>query len=336
MPSVARDSSLSRLKAVGPLLAIASLDSRSNEELTMATTRRVSIERVLCPIDFSDISHHALAHAAAMARWHGAQLTLLHVFPYLPAMDLPPFPLEDVDRANILAKMREFAAIVPRDVDIDCQLAEGQPVHEAISRHAATTRADMLVMGTHGRSGFRRAFLGSVTEKVIRQATCPTLVVPPRVGDVAPDTPVQFRRILCPTDFLASSLKAFEYALSLAEEADAELTLLHVVEMLAAVGQEPPVADDQFARLRGATIVEARRRLNELIPDDVRAYCTVDALVVEGRAYKEILCQAKEKRADLIVMGVHGRGAIDLLLFGSTTHHVLRASTCPVLIVRQG
>ena len=301
----------------------------------MATTRRVSIERVLCPIDFSDTSHHALAHAAAMARWHQAQLTLLYVFPYLPAMDLPPFPLEDADRANMLAKMREFAAIVPRDVRVDCQVVEGQLVHEANASHVATAEADMLVMGTHGRSGFQRAFLGSVTEKVIRKVRCPTLVVPPRVGDIAPDTPVQFRRILCPTDFLASSLKAFEYAIGVAEETDAQLTLLHVVEMLAALGPELPVADDQFARLRGVTIDDARRRLSDLIPDDARAYCTIDSAVFEGRAYKQILCQARERRADLIVMGVQGRGAIDLYLFGSTTHHVLRASTCPVLIVRQ-
>jgi len=299
----------------------------------MATTRRISVERIVCPIDFSDTSHHALAHAAAMARWHDAQLTMLYVFPYLPAMDLPPLPLEDADRSRILAKMRDFAEIVPRDVRVDCQVREAQLVHEAIVKEADATRADLLVMGTHGRSGFQRVFLGSVTEKVIRTVTCPTLIVPPRAHDVAPDAPVMFRRILCPTDFLASSLKAFEYAIGMAEEADAQLTLLHVVEMLAAVGEQPSI-DDHYARLRGATIDDARRRLSNLIPEDARDFCAIDAVVVEGRAYKQILCHAKERHADLIVMGVHGRGAIDLLLFGSTTHHILRASTCPVLVVR--
>ena len=100
-------------------------------------------------------------------------------------------------------------------------------------------------------------FLGSVTEKVIRTVTCPTLVVPPRAPDVAPDTPVTFRHILCPTDFLASSLKACEYAISVAEEWDAQVTLVHVVEMLAAVGEAPPV-DDPYARLREAAIADAR------------------------------------------------------------------------------
>jgi nucleotide-binding universal stress UspA family protein len=301
----------------------------------MAMTRRISIERVLCPIDFSDISHHALAHAAAIARWHAARLTMLYVPPNLPALDLPPLSLGDEDRANMLAHMRDFAAIVPREVPVDCQVQEAPLVHDAIVGQVEATNADMLVMGTHGRSGFQQLFLGSVTEKVMRKVNCPTLIVPPRAPDIAPDAPVQFRRILCPTDFLASSLKAFEYALSMAEETDAQLTLLHVSEVLAAIGQEPFIADDPFARLRGATLADARRRLSDLIPDDALAYCTVEALVVEGRAYREIICQAKEKRADLIVMGVHGRGAIDLLLFGSTTHHVLRASTCPVLIVHE-
>jgi nucleotide-binding universal stress UspA family protein len=208
-------------------------------------------------------------------------------------------------------------------------------VHEAIAGRVATTHADLLVMGTHGRSGFQHMLLGSVTEKVIRTVTCPTLVVPPRAPDVAPDTPVTFRHILCPTDFLASSLKACEYAISVAEEWDAQVTLVHVVEMLAAVGEAPSL-DDPYARLRGAAIADARRRLSDLIPEDARAFCTIDAVVVEGRAYKEILCLAKQKGTDLIVMGVHGRKPLDLLFFGSTAHHVLRASTCPVLVVRQG
>ena len=143
----------------------------------MATTRRISLGRVLCPIDFSDTSHHALAHAAAIARWHDAQLTILYVFPYLPAMELPPLPLEDVDRARTLARMREFAAIVPRDVHVDCQVQEAQLVHEAIARQVEATQADMLVMGTHGRTGLSHAVMGSVAERVVQKAPCAVLTV---------------------------------------------------------------------------------------------------------------------------------------------------------------
>ena len=85
----------------------------------------------------------------------------------------------------------------------------------------------------------------------------------------------------------------------------------------------------------GAAEGEALRRLRDLVPGAARTYCTVETAVVEGRAYRRVLQHATEQKSDLIVMGVHGRGAIDLLLFGSTTHHVIRAAACPVLIVRR-
>ena len=301
----------------------------------MAATRRTSIERILCPIDFSDISHHALAHAAAIARWYEARLTLLYVFVNLPALDLPPLVLEEGDRARLFGQMRAFADIVPPEVQVDCQLQEERLVHDAILAQVADTQADLLVLGTHGRSGFQRLFLGSVTEKVIRKVKCPTLIVPPRAPDIAPGAPVEFHRVLCPIDFSDGSLAALEYAINLSEEADGQLTLLHVTEMPAALTQEPFVVEDEIDRIREAAATDARRKLANLIPENARAYCTIDTAVVEGRAYREILRRATEKKTDLIVMGVHGRGALDLLLFGSTTHHVIRASACPVLIVRQ-
>jgi nucleotide-binding universal stress UspA family protein len=102
------------------------------------------------------------------------------------------------------------------------------------------------------------------------------------------------------------------------------------------LSDEPTVIDVDIPRIREQAVARARQRLNGLIPEQASTYCTVEATVVEGRAYREILRQAIEGGSDLIVMGVHGRGALDLLLFGSTTHHVIRASTCPVLIVRRG
>ena len=90
-------------------------------------------------------------------------------------------------------------------------------------------KADLLVIGTHGRSGFERLVLGSVTEKVLRKASCPVLTVPKRLPDAVPVGPVLFKRILCPVDFSESSLHALSYAVSMAQEADGQLTVLHVV-----------------------------------------------------------------------------------------------------------
>jgi nucleotide-binding universal stress UspA family protein len=295
----------------------------------------IRIAHVLCPVDVSEISQHALDHAAAIARWYEARLTLLYVFANLPTMDLPPLVLEDADRERLLSDLRRMAAAVPRDVPVEFSIQEAGFVHEEIVAQLGTTHADLLVLGTHGRSGFQRLFLGSVTEKVIRKTTCPTLVVPPRAPDVPAGSPIQFRRILCAVDFSESSLDALAHAINMAEEANAQLTVLHVVEFPLMLNVEPTMPAVDLSRLREPAASDGRRKLEELIPEEARTYCTVDTAVVEGRAYREILRQATERQSDLIVMGVHGRGALDLLVFGSTTHHVIRASACPVLIVRR-
>ncbi len=294
----------------------------------------IRITHVLCPVDFSDTSQHALDHAGAIASWYDARLTVLYVFANVPTMDVPPLVLEDADRARLIASLKEMARRVPDTVPREFRVEEAESVHEEVLAQIVATHADLLVLGTHGRSGFQHLFLGSVTEKVIRQAPCPTLVVPPRAPDVSPDAPAQFKQILCAVDFSDSSLSALAYALTLAEESDARLTLLHVIEMPPELRENPMAPDFDVDRIHAAAEAEAQRRLRDLVPEAARTYCTIDTAVVEGRAYRRVLGHAVEQKSDLIVMGVHGRGALDLLLFGSTTHHVIRAAVCPVLIVR--
>ena len=294
----------------------------------------IRMTHVLCPVDFSDTSQHALDHAGAIASWYDARLTVLYVFANVPTMDVPPLVLEDADRARLIASLKEMARRVPDTVPREFRVEEAESVHEEVLAQIVATHADLLVLGTHGRSGFQHLFLGSVTEKVIRQAPCPTLVVPPRAPDVSPDAPAQFKQILCAVDFSDSSLSALAYALTLAEESDARLTLLHVIEMPPELRENPMAPDFDVDRIHAAAEAEAQRRLRDLVPEAARTYCTIDTAVVEGRAYRRVLRHAVEQKSDLIVMGVHGRGALDLLLFGSTTHHVIRAAVCPVLIVR--
>jgi nucleotide-binding universal stress UspA family protein len=300
------------------------------------TPNPVAITHVLCPVDFSPNSQHALDHASAIANRNGATLTLLHVFASLPTMDLPPLVLSVRDRERLIRDMRQMAIRVPERVPLEFRVREAGYVHDEILAQLDETRADLLVLGTHGRSGFQRLFLGSVTEKVIRKAGCPTLVVPPRAPDVPPDAAVRFRRVLCPVDFSESSLLAVAYAVNLAEVSGATLRLLHVVEAPVVLNQEASVVTASLLAAREATAASARRHLHDLVPERARAYCTVDSVAAEGRGYDEILRQASDLQTDLVVMGVHGRGVVDRLLFGSTTHHVIRAAACPVLIVRSG
>ena len=167
------------------------------------------IDRILCPIDFSETSRHALEQACAFARWYRARVTVLHVvnLPLPPTMPAPGLG-------------------VPAN-GVDAVVVEGSTLPE-ILRQAEQMPADLLVMGTHGRSGFEALFLGSMTEKVLRSTRVPVLTVPPAVERVES---VTYQTILCPIEFSDPSIRALEYALTLAEETGARLILLHVIEL---------------------------------------------------------------------------------------------------------
>jgi nucleotide-binding universal stress UspA family protein len=191
----------------------------------------IQIRKILCPVDFSEFSRHAVDHAAALARWYEAQLTVVHVVLNRPAMDLPPITFEERERARITARMEQFTAHLTGSAPVALRVQEGEDVSAVIVGEAGALHADLLVLGSHGRSGFERLLLGSVTEKLMRKAPCATLIVPRRAPDTAPDEPVQFRSVLCPVDFSDGSLRALEYAMAMAEETDARLTVLHVIEV---------------------------------------------------------------------------------------------------------
>ena len=293
----------------------------------------IQITHILCPVDFSEFSLRALDHAAALARWYEARLTVLNVFPTVPTLDLPPIVMEETDRERIMADLRRFTGHVPEEVPLDLRIREASDIHREILGQAEALGADLLVIGSHGRSGFERLLLGSVTERMIRKTPCPTMVVPRRAAGMAPDAAVQFRRIVCPVDFSDGSIRALEYAMSVAEEVDARLEVLHVIEVPPELRDHPPNEDCDVDRVRAVAEAAALRRLRALIPTEAQKFCTVETEVREGAAYREILKAAAERSADLIVMGVQGRGAIDLMVFGSNTARVVRAATCPVLIV---
>ena len=234
-------------------------------------------------------------------------MTVLHVFANWPIVNaIPPlgpatveaFSLRPDDRSRSSASWWRRSASHAGDVAITVVLREALDIHREILAQAESLHADLVVMGSHGRSGFDRLMLGSMTEKVLRKATCPVMVVPRRVGD-ARARHVHFQRILCPVDFSESSLDAVAHALSLAEEADAHLTLLNVIELPPELLEPPMATGFNLAQVRAHTEAERQRRLEGLVPDAVRPFCGVETVVHEGRAAREILRQAADRTIDL-------------------------------------
>ena len=192
----------------------------------------VSINRILCPIDFSDFSLDALRHGLGLAQWYSAQLTLFHVYPVSPSLPVEGLPgsvpvFVDVDPDKMAEDVRRFCAplVGPSGRNVEVVVRPGDAARE-IRKEAERCRRP-LILGTHGRSGFERLFLGSVTEKVLRSTRVPVLTIPPPVRE--PGSPL-YKTILCPLEFSPASIRALEHALSLAKEADARLILLHAIE----------------------------------------------------------------------------------------------------------
>jgi nucleotide-binding universal stress UspA family protein len=291
----------------------------------------IQIARILCPVDFSSCAARARDHALAMARWYEAALTLLYVFPNLPAVDLPPLVLSDRDRERLVSDLRDFAGR-GQDLDLRVEVREAADVHVEIDALAAELAADLVIMGSHGRSGLNRLFLGSVTERVVRRPPCPVMVVPEAAPGHDPAQPERFAGILCAVDFSDASTRALAYATALAEEADAKLVVMHAIEIPPEWRERSVPAHVNVDQVRAAAEAAALRELRALIPEDARTYCTVETAVEEGAAYRQILRLAHERETDVIVMGSHGHGMLAAMLSGSTTARVVRASTCPVIV----
>ena len=296
----------------------------------------IEFKHVLCPLDLSASSDRSLAHAVAIADWYDARLTILHVVPTFDPVNVrgdlgvPVQVLNPLSRDQVIDEVRralDCSACAPNAV----VAAEQGDASTVIVDQALATKADLIVMGTQGRRGFRRMLLGSVTETVLRDAACPVLTVPPAAN--VPARAVTFKRILCPIDFSPSALQALGFALDLARQADGRVTLLHVVEWLA---EEEPRALAHFnvPEYQRYLTASAADRLQLLVAEESRMWVEIDNMVVLGRAHREILQAAETTPADLIVMGAQGRGGVGLALFGSTTQQVARSAACPVLTVR--
>lgn len=288
---------------------------------------RIDVKHILFATDFSPAAEAALPYAIGLATQYGGQVHGLHVrFPATYPIVSPEAMPQVIEAAEEQAKfeaqqMHEMLAAVPHEVTV----SEGD-LWPTISEIVDKRETDLIVMGTHGRTGISRALLGSMAEEVFRKATCPVLTVGPHVSRNT-DRRLAMREILFATDFSDESLAALPYAVSLAQEHQSNLTLLHVVGK-AQVGEL--VHAEQYA---DSTL----RRLRALVPQGAELWCEPKCRVEHGPEAEKIMEVAVALGADLIVLGVRrpqrGLGATTHVL-RSIAHEVVAHAECPVLTVR--
>ncbi|MDF0650455.1 MAG: hypothetical protein CV081_06470 [Nitrospira sp. LK265] len=293
------------------------------------------INRILVATDFSTCARRAVEYGMCVARAWSAHVDLLYVVEVLRTLGYDvPFadPLLETRRKEAEGLLGDLAARVKQEgLDVDWHLREGIP-SEQIGQCALEQRADLVVVGTHGRTGLDHIMLGSTAERVIKQAPCPTLTVrvAPIHGEKDVDVPPCIRHVLVPVDFSSPSLDALEYAIQVGDRFGAELTIVHVLEPiyfdlelgLGRIEQEVQKRTHWETQLDGLAQVVRGRGL------------AAGSVVLGGIPSESIVTYARGQGCDLIVMGTHGRRGLTRLRYGSVAESVLRQAPCPVLTVR--
>ena len=290
---------------------------------TVQASLRVTFKNILLPTDFSSASVVALAYARAFARDYGSKIFVAHAVTPIPPIFVPMESIPgdlDAEWHEAQDQLNKFLQLDPlKDAKHEGILERGEiwnVLDDVVRRHAI----DLIVLGTHGKHGLKKLFLGSATEQIFRQANCPVLTVGPKVAPAGDE--VAFKHIVFATDFSAGSLKALRCALSLAEENQAQLTLLHVI---------PLVPMQHQASVSGS----AKQRLQELIPPEAEDWCQPAPVVSFEFPAEGILDEAEARNADLIVMGVHKRAPrASAHLPWAIAYEVICHAHCPVLTLR--
>jgi nucleotide-binding universal stress UspA family protein len=294
----------------------------------LATQRkqRVTFRNILFATDFSTAASSAMPYAAGFTKSFGAKLYAMHVKE--PAnYALPPEMWEGAQLAQDM-EIRSLREAVKREFpEITPEVLEGEGgLWTALSLAIEAYQIDLIVVGTRGRTGVEKVLLGSQAEEILRRAPCPVLTVGPRAKS-QDAIRGKFASILFATNFGPASLAAARIAVSLAEEYQSRLTLLHVIET---PGANELAGTAEFGGSSG-------RQLRALVPEEAKLWCTPHFLVEQGLPAERILETARRTDANLIVLGVHGEegvpGAATHLPI-ATVHKVVAHADCPVLTVR--
>ncbi|MFZ0614016.1 MAG: universal stress protein [Desulfobacterales bacterium] len=300
-------------------------------------------KNVLCTTDLSDFSNMSVFYGAALARVYAATIHLCHVID-LPivsvhgeAFTYPPDYAQAL-REDALRQMENL--MQPLGLSWEPHVEMGAIAH-TVSALAGTIRADLVISASHGRSGLKRLLLGSVAEQLLRTIRSPYLVL------TAPESPEEdaafqmitrqtvadytLKKILVGSDFSPDSANALAYGLSLAQDFESEIHLVHVMEPFAYA--DALVPDLMTADVQTDLNVLLTGRLESLVPAEARNWCDVKTVCLAGKPYEELVKYADVNRVEMIILGIRGRGLVETFLLGSTTDRVIRRASCPVLAV---
>jgi nucleotide-binding universal stress UspA family protein len=294
---------------------------------TLETAAANSIKNILYPTDFSSAAEAALPFVIDVARMFRSRVTAVHVRTPDAAALVPQlsFPYEKESPGDSIQEFTRSLEHKLAAVEHECLVGEGE-VWEFVAQVIEEHEIDMAVVGTQGRTGLEKFMLGSVAELIFRQADCPVLTVGPNVTNGTQHN-WKMKNILCATDFTPASMASAPLAFWLARQRQARLTLLNVLERAAA----EDLVDPQ--RYTDSTV----RMLQHQVPKGMSEDCQLSYEVSEGIPSDEILKAAKERGADLIVMGVRpasGRVGLATHLARPTAHRVVCKAASPVLTVR--
>jgi len=298
------------------------------------------LKNVLFATDFSDTSEAALPYAAAICRRFGSTLHVVHVLSDASLL----FMSGGVDYVSMSTLYDDANNEAKQKIEQIAERLEGIPYHSYV-RHGRVwsnlasiideNEIELIVVGTHGRTGLGKLLLGSVAEDILRHARCPVLTVGPKVSgrnklpalpargrDIVP-AELDLRQIVVATNFAENSPAIAQAAASLAQQFCARLTLLHVIEDYSHLGSQPEPMD------------EGVRQLQALIPKDATLQQTPETVIEFGAAGEGILKVASQRESDLIVLGARTAEQVGSThLPWSTANHVIANANCPVLTVR--
>ncbi len=337
-PVEERHGKLIELKVVAP----APNGSKLPEPKTMAAASRagVAVQNVLFATDFSASSNAALPYAAAICRRFGATLHAAHVLSDAGLLMMTG-GVDYVSMSTIFEDAYSGARVRLEEISTHLEGIEHSnyvrhgPVWKNLAGIVDQNQIDLIVVGTHGRSGFGKLLLGSVAEDILRHAACPVLTVGPKVSGRArlPEFPahgrdlapleLELRHIVCATDFAEHSVYVAQEAVALAEEFRSRLTLLHVIEDYTRLGTRPEWMEDRLGRLKS------------LLPSEAALQYQPETMLEFGPAADGIRKVAADREADMIVLGARAaREGRTTHSPWSTAHRVIAQASCPVLTLR--